>query len=241
MDVPDSVAWARSVATIARGTSSVRERRVRLFVLPSLPAVEAVRRELRGTGVEVGAQDLHWEDRGAYTGAVSGTDLYATGSRFVEVGHAERRHIFGEGDDVVRRKLAAAVRNGLTPVLCIGESESTGPDVAAQYCVAQLAAALAGVDPSIAPTAVVVAYEPEWAIGQPTAAPADHVRIVVQALKARLREEAWISHASVIYGGSAQRGTLSELGDTIDGLFLGRFAHDPTELARIIDEAAEVA
>ena len=123
LDVATTVDWARRVATIARGHSAVRGGDVRLFVMPSFPALAGVRAATAGTSVEVGAQNLHWEDRGPYTGEVSGADLREIGCTLVEVGHAERRCLFGEDDDTVRRKLAAAVRNGLTPVLCVGESD----------------------------------------------------------------------------------------------------------------------
>lgn len=238
LDIAETRAWARVVATIARGTAAVRDRSVRLFVLPSLPALDSVKRELAGTLVEVGAQDLHWVDRGAYTGAVSGTDLREIGCQLVEVGHAERRQVFGEDDDMVRGKLAAAIRNGLTPVLCIGEPQRTDAAEAALLCVAQLESALAGVAHPAAASELVLAYEPAWAIGQSTPAPADHIAVVTAALRERIAQETWLSASWVIYGGGAQRGLLRSLGQSVDGLFLGRFAHDPAELGYIIDEAA---
>lgn len=240
LDVAASAAWAKDVAEIARGTQAIQDRSIRLFVLPSLPALQVVENELLDSPVEVGAQDLHWADRGAYTGAVSGTDLRDVGCRLVEVGHAERRGLFGEDDDVVRLKLAAAIRNGLTPVLCIGESDELDAEEAARFCVDQLDSALSGVEPPAGPAELVVAYEPVWAIGQPRPAPAEHVRVVISALRSRLEEEDWISARWVIYGGGAQLGLLGELDGVADGLFLGRFAHDPVEFARIINEAAEL-
>lgn len=240
LDVARTREWARVVATIARGHAAVRSGAVRLFVLPSLPALPAVRDVLALTGVEVGAQDLHSVDRGPYTGAVSGTDLHDVGCRLVEVGHAERRHVFGETDEVVRDKLAAAFRNGLTPVLCVGEPVETTAEAAAAVCIDQLETALAGSSEVIDGAELIVAYEPEWAIGAASSASPEHVRAVVGELRRRLAGIDGLRSASVIYGGSAQRGTLASLGDGVDGLFLGRFAHDPAELARIIDEAAQV-
>lgn len=237
LDIPSSVRWARAVATIARGHRAVRDGAVRLFVLPSLPAIPGVQDALTGTAVDVGAQDLHWADRGAFTGAVSGTDLAEWGCRLVEVGHAERRTVFGEDDTVVRRKLAAAVRNGLIPVLCVGETETVSVEQAAATCLAQLRSALTDLA-AAERTDLIVAYEPAWAIGGRDAAPTSHVTAVVDALRGFLADDPRIADGSVIYGGSAQRGTLSELGPAVDGLFLGRFAHDPADLARIIDEAA---
>lgn len=207
-----------------------------MFVLPSVPALPAVRQALQGTGVAVGAQDLHWEDRGAFTGAISGADLAAISCAYVEVGHAERRSVFGEGEEVVRRKARAAVRNGLVPVLCVGEGEHLPPDAAIAVCRAQLADALREV-PDDARTEIVVAYEPVWAIGQAEPAPPEHVSAVCAALRESVRVDPRLVSGSVIYGGSAQTGTLTRLGHSVDGLFLGRFAHDPVSLARMMDEA----
>ncbi len=239
LDVAETTQWARKVATIARNNSAVREGRVRLFVMPSFPALTAVHTALAGTRVQLGAQNLHWEDRGPYTGEVSGADLRAVGCGLVEVGHAERRASFGESEDVVRDKLTAAVRNGLVPVLCIGEETQLGIVEAVAECAAQLRSALAGL-PAESRSEVIVAYEPVWAIGKKEPADAAHVRGVVAQLRNVLADDGRIPVFSVIYGGSAQRGTLNGLGGAVDGLFLGRFAHDTAELARVIDEAASL-
>lgn len=240
LDIASSRKWARGVAQVAAERRDTLGETVRLFALPSLPALDAVRSELAGTPVELGAQDLHWEDRGAYTGEVSGADLLDAGCTFVEVGHAERRAMFGETDEIVGRKLSAAIRNGLTPVLCIGELVEGSPEDAAAESCAQLTSALAALAPSVR-SDLVVAYEPVWAIGQANPAGAEHVARVTAALRSTLSSDARIASSWVIYGGSAQHGSLSELGDSVDGLFMGRFAHDPEELARVIDEAAEIA
>jgi len=244
LDIAQTTRWAHDVAAIARGHDAVRSGAVEMFALPSLPALPAVREALTGSDVAWGAQDLHWEDRGAFTGAISGADLAAVGCSVVEVGHAERRHVFGESDEVVRRKLEAAFRNGLTPVFCVGEQQEMSADAAAAECIAQLDAALDAALESADGTDLhpardlIVAYEPEWAIGRSQPASVEHVIAVAGALRARLDAESSLRSTRVIYGGSAQRGTLTALGDSVDGLFLGRFAHDPEDLAHIIDEAA---
>jgi triosephosphate isomerase len=240
-DIAATAEWAQAVAKIANEHPGVQAGRVRIFVLPSLPAVPLAQQALGGSGVQVGAQDLHWEDRGAFTGAVSGADLYEVGCRLVEVGHAERRQLFGEDEATVRAKLAAAVRNRLVPVLCIGEPEHVSPRVAAEVCVNQLDSALAGIAGHPPGTELIVAYEPVWAIGRSEPAAPDHVRYVAAALRSYLGEQTWLASSAVIYGGSAQRGSLTVLGPSVDGLFLGRFAHDPAELAAIIDEASNLS
>lgn len=237
LDIPTTVAWARVVATIARTHPAVRSGAVRLFVAPSLPAIPAVRNALLGTPVLIGAQNLHGDDRGAFTGEVSGADLAAIGCDFVEIGHAERRRFFGEDDTVVAAKVAAALRNGLVPLICIGEVEQGDSEAAVRECVDQLVGVLADV-PTDAAAEVVIAYEPVWAIGRSEPASAAHIRAVVAGIEAHLAADERVAQSSVIYGGSAKRGVLTDLGGDVDGLFLGRFAHDPVEFGRIIDEAA---
>lgn len=237
LDVAASAAWARGVAATAGRHPAVVDGSVQLVVLPSLPALHAVRAGLVGTPVEVGAQDLHWEDRGAFTGAVSGVDLRDVGCTFVEVGHAERRTLFGETEDIVALKLAAVVRSSMTPILCIGETEEGPIEYAVRTCAAQLASALNGLNGATS-SDLVVAYEPVWAIGRPRPAPPARVARVAAALRELLDQDARIAASWVIYGGSAQPGSLSELGDSVDGLFMGRFAHDPADLTRIVDEAS---
>lgn len=237
LDIAASAAWARASAQAVGRHPAVAAGRVRVFALPSLPALGEVRAAFGGTPVAVGAQDLHWAERGPFTGAVSGADLRAVGCSYVEVGHAERRALFGETDEVVARKLAAAVRAGLVPILCVGESHEVASDEAAALVRAQLIASLAELAADAA-CELVVAYEPEWAIGRPRPAPSEHIVEVVAAVRAALAADARVGRSWVIYGGSAQAGTLRELGGGVDGLFLGRFAHDPADFARIVDEAA---
>lgn len=235
LDPASTAAWAERVAATAGRHPAVADGTVRLFVLPSLPSLAAAMRAFTGTRIEVGAQDLWWADRGPYTGAVSGADLAALGCRYVEIGHAERRRWFGEGDHVIGRKLAAAVRNRLVPVLCIGEPEGA-EGRAVEECLERLDAVLAAADEPIGD--LVVAYEPKWAIGAERSASPEHVDAVCTALRTRLDGLGLPGTVDVIYGGSAGPGLLSRLGDRIDGLFLGRSAHDPVALASVLDEAA---
>lgn len=241
----ETASWSAAVATIARQHDAVVSGRVELFVLPSFPMIPAALAAFAGTAVGVGAQDLMWEDRGAFTGGVSGLDLRALGCRYAEVGHAERRAVFGEDDRIARLKLAAAVRAGLVPVFCVGERERTPPDDAARACIAQLAAALLNLPSGEAssteaaaedPVDLVVAYEPEWAIGAAQSAGPDHVRAVTSRLRDWLATAPGLGRTRVIYGGSAGPGLLPQLRGAADGLFLGRFGHDPAAVARVLDE-----
>ena len=207
---------------------------VELFVIPSFLAIPAALERFSGTSVTVGAQDLFWEDNGAFTGEISGVELAEVGVGVVEVGHAERRRLFGETEEVIALKTAAALRNGIAPVLCVGETVRGTPDEAAAFCLAQLSSAL-----EAAPAGrVIVAYEPVWAIGAPEPAPADYIREVTSWLRRALSALPGRDGSAVIYGGSAGPGLLTELGADVDGVFLGRFAHDVSALAAVLDEAA---
>ena len=229
--------WFDAVATRVRAHDAVQSGTVELFVTPTflqvLPALQA----FAGTPVRIGGQDVAATDTGAFTGEVSAAELAEVGASVAEIGHAERRRLFAETDEVVADKTAAALRAGLTPLLCIGETERQDPSAAADVAVAQLRAALADAPAS----AVIVAYEPVWAIGAAEPAPVAHIAGVAERLRAELDLLAGRDHSIAIYGGSAGRGLLTELGDSVDGLFLGRFAHDPDALAGVLDEAASLA
>jgi triosephosphate isomerase len=224
--------WFGRVAELARAHPAVRSCRVELFVVPSFVSIPAALDAFAGTGVLVGAQDLFWEDAGAFTGEVSGAELAELGIGVVEVGHAERRRLFGETDAMVALKTAAALRNGIAPVLCVGEANESSAASATEATLAQVRSALAGAPEG----RMIVAYEPVWAIRADRPAASGYIAEVCSALRA------WVSVArpgsSVIYGGSAGPGLLTELGDSVDGLFLGRFAHDVSALAAVLDEAA---
>lgn len=229
--------WFDEVATRVRAHGSVQSGDVELFITPTflqvLPAIAA----FAGTPVRIGGQDVAAADTGAFTGEVSAAELAEVGASIAEIGHAERRRLFAETDGVVAAKTAAAVRAGLTPLLCIGEAERRDPSEAAGVAVAQLRAALADAPAG----AVIVAYEPVWAIGAPEPAPHSHIRVVAAALRAAVEGDSARAGSAVIYGGAAGPGLLTALGDDVDGVFLGRFAHDPDALVAVLDEAAELA
>jgi len=230
--------WMRSVALIAQNHPAMQGGGVRLFVLPSFPTLAESRRILHDSGTHLGAQDLFWEDAGAYTGEVSGSMLAELGCRYVEVGHAERRRIFAESEAVVAAKTAAALHNRLTPVLCVGEHQNTTAQAAVASCLAEIRSALAQSDGDTGD--IVVAYEPQWAIGAQEPAEPSYIRAVCRGLKDVLGSLPGRQGSVVIYGGSAGPGLLPQLGNDVDGLFLGRFAHDPADLRRILDDAVTV-
>lgn len=233
----EALDWFARVAELVRGHDAVTSGAVGLFVIPTYPQLIPAIAAFADTPVRIGAQDVATDDSGPFTGEVSAVELAEIGVSLAEIGHAERRRLFGETDAVTAAKAAAALRNGLTPVLCIGEPERLDATDAAAATVAQLVVDLEG-----APAGpVIVAYEPVWAIGAPAPAPAAHITTVTLAIRAALDSDPDRAGSAVIYGGSAGPGLLTELGDTVDGLFLGRFAHDPAALVAVLDEAAALA
>ena len=227
----DSLDWVDRVhdllvaAPLSAGT--------RLFVVPSFPVIPAAVERLAPLGVIVGAQNVA-VSAGALTGEVSAGMLRELGVGIVEVGHAERRSVFQETDDVVRTKLAAVLAEGMTPLLCVGEPDEGDPVTAAAFCADQIASAIAGNESRLAE--VIVAYEPVWAIGAAEPAPVAHIVGVVAALRRALADRYATSVGQIIYGGSAGPGLLAML-PSVDGLFLGRFAHNPANLRIVLDEA----
>ncbi|KAG6004180.1 hypothetical protein E4U43_000789 [Claviceps pusilla] len=211
---------------------------VDIFLMPDFVALAETAGQIRdsGVGVWAGAQNCHWEDSGAYTGEVSASVLREVGVRIVEVGHAERRRIFGEDAEVVASKAAAVSRNGMIPLVCVGEQRKAHVGEAIEECRAQVE----GVLGAVASTAeVAIAYEPVWAIGATEPAGEEHVLRVVEGIRelecVRTREGV----TRIVYGGSAGPGLYARLKHGLDGLFLGRFGHDPASFVRTVREVAE--
>ncbi|MDI9891075.1 triose-phosphate isomerase family protein [Microbacterium sp. IEGM 1404] len=229
-----ALAWLNDVARIARETPAIASGAVRLVVVPTYLQIPAALAVFAGTDVRVGAQDVSAHPAGAFTGEITASELAEIGVAFAEIGHAERRRLFGETDAETAAKAAAALTAGLTPLLCLGETGRTAPEIAAETVVAQLHADLEGAPAG----AVTVAYEPVWAIGAESPASLAHIVPVARALRAALDALPERAGSAVVYGGSAGPGLLTDLGGAVDGLFLGRFAHDPAQLRRVLDEAA---
>ena len=205
-----------------------------LFVLPPAPAIQVARDALAGSAIGYGGQDVHPDDRGAHTGDVAAPMLADLGSRYAEIGHSERRRDHGETDALVAAKVRAALRWRLTPIVCVGETRQ-GPAAAAIPIVeAQLRGALGELAPD-ALEAIVVAYEPVWAIGEGAAAagPA-HVAAIHAAIDRWLADRG-ATVRRVLYGGSVDEANAADLLATpaVGGLFVGRAALDPRRFAAI--------
>lgn len=230
-------AWFDRVDEVLRAHAALADPGIDVFVIPTYLQLDDARAALDALGIAVGAQDVSAYGPGPYTGEVTAAELAESGVALAEVGHAERRRLFGETDEITAAKVAASVAAGLVPVLCIGETEQQDAASAVAATVAQLRRDLAD-----APAGrIVAAYEPVWAIGAADPAPTDHIVTVTRALTAALAADPSRDGSLVIYGGSAGPGLLTRLGDDVDGLFLGRFAHDPANLAAVLDEALALA
>lgn len=226
----DSKQWLAQIVTEAMASPEVRNGAVRVFVAPAFTLLEYAIGLCKDTPVSVGAQNCSEYDSGPFTGEVSPLHLSEMGVGLVEIGHAERRDLFGESEEVVAAKVAAVQRNGLVPLLCVGEVSRMDPEGAARACLEQIRSAQLPPD-------AIIAYEPVWAIGADQPAGGDHVKEVVSLLKEQLPPAAALT---VIYGGSAGPGLLPSLRPAVDGLFLGRFAHDPKNFAAVLAECKGV-
>jgi triosephosphate isomerase len=190
--------------------------------------------------IRVGVQNIHWEDKGAFTGELSAAMARDAGADLALVGHSERRHIFGDTDEQVGRKVAAAVRAGLVPVLCVGETleeREQGTDTAVQVVLRQLRAGIAGIEPH-ALQSTLFAYEPVWAIGTgKNATPSDASemhRVIRAELHTLLGERC--KAIPILYGGSVNRGNATALlnAQDVDGLLVGGASLDAEGWSSIV-------
>jgi len=214
---------------------------VQVVVAPPFTALRSVQTVIEADhlAIQLGAQDTYWELQGAFTGEVAAPMLAKLSVRFVIVGHSERRQHFGETDAMVQRKTRAVIEAGMSPIVCVGETlDERQAGMTEERVTAQLTAAVAGIDASLA-ARVVVAYEPVWAIGSGhTAFPAD-----AGAMASRLRAvltQRWGGESSsttrILYGGSVNPGNIAGFMqiDGINGALVGGASLDPDTFAAII-------
>jgi triosephosphate isomerase len=190
----------------------------------------------------LGAQNVHWEASGAYTGEISPGMLAKLGVAYVIVGHSERRELFGETDDMVARKVAAVFAAGMTPIMCVGETlDEREAGSTESKVLGQLRAGLAGLNPEQI-ARMVVAYEPIWAIGTGRNATPDDAQTVCRAIRGALIADHGAPAGAgvrVQYGGSVKAANAGEIlaQPDVDGALVGGASLDPTEFAQIIAAA----
>ena len=230
-------AEARAFAEALKSSAFAGTAKAQPFVIPPFPYIAEVADILSGTQVKVGAQNMHWETQGAWTGEVSPLMVKDCGATIVELGHSERRTHFGETDETVAKKVAAAVKHGLTALVCIGDTRSEyEAGATADVLAKQTRYALRDVGKA-ALGQVIIAYEPVWSIGEggipadPDFANEQHGKL--KALTAEIVGEP----LPILYGGSVNPQNccgLAAMSD-IDGLFIGRSAWDAAGFIGILD------
>jgi len=226
---------ARAYFKTFRSRYNRHEGREAWFFPPAVSLEAAAQAARERPDLLVGAQDIHWEPKGAYTGAVSAPLAVQAGARATLVGHSERRHLFGETDEDTKKKVAAAFAAGLVPVLCVGE---TLAEREAGHTLAvvnrQLAGAVGGLD-GAALARVIIAYEPVWAIGTGRNATPQDAAAVHREIRDWLRGRG-ASRVRVLYGGSVNLKNIAELlaERELDGVLVGGASLDPEAWAQLV-------
>ena len=212
---------------------------VDIVLCPPFTALQEVGRFVAGTALELGAQNMHWEPRGPFTGEVAAPMLWELGCTYVILGHSERRAHFGETDEMVRRKVAAAFANELIPILCVGETLEERDAGRTEAVVArQLRAGVEGIGLDEA-AALVVAYEPVWAIGTGRPATGQEGNRMAGLIRGWLAEwfgEAAAAQTRVLYGGSLTPDNAAEFftQPEVDGGLVGGASLEAESFARIV-------
>jgi triosephosphate isomerase len=224
---------ARRVADASRGLADVD-----VALVPPFTALSTVASAIRGSSVLLGAQDMHWEEKGAFTGEISPPMLKDVGCRYVLVAHSERRQLFGETDRSANRKVLAALAYDLVPILCVGESDAER-DRGVTFVVVdrQVKEGLKDVAESQLEK-LVIAYEPIWAIGTgrtATPAQAEEVHQSIRGQLAKLFGSPAASRVRILYGGSVKPDNVDDLmaEADIDGALVGGASLDASSFTRI--------
>jgi L-erythrulose 1-phosphate isomerase len=222
-----TLAEARVFAEALAAADGARDDRIQRFVVPSFTAVREVKAILSNTSVKVGAQNMHWAAEGAWTGEISPTMLKDCGLDLVELGHSERRGDFGETDETVGLKTEAAVRHGLVPLICIGETlAERESDRARAVLETQARGALSRLNDQQKTAPILFAYEPVWAIGVSGVPATSDYADARQSEIAAVAADVLGRRVPCLYGGSVNANNCEELiaCPHVDGLFIGRSA-----------------
>jgi len=239
MDSQTGVALARAVA---EGAADLAGGSVTVAVIPPFVYLPSVGQTVSSSNVALGAQDVYFEEKGAFTGEISPAMLKDVGCTYVLCGHSERRHVLGEGDEIVNKKLLAGLAGGLLPILCVGELlEERDAGQTEQVVERQVRAGLAGVDAEKM-AAVTIAYEPVWAIGTgrtATCEQAQEVHAFIRKLLGEMYDGALAAEVRIQYGGSVKPDNASELMNEpdVDGCLVGGASLKAEDFVKIIQAA----
>lgn len=239
-----TVAEARElVSTISPKLGEIAN--VEKVLCPPFIAIPALYESLKDSGIGLGAQNLYWEEKGAFTGEVS-PGMVKEFCKYVIIGHSERRTYFGETDETVNRKVSAAIKAGLTPIICVGETlDQYESGLTSEVVRRQIKVGLAGMDPvdPAGPRRIIVAYEPVWAIGTGKASSGEnanqvHAQVIRPALSDLFGDEIARS-IRIQYGGSVTASNAAEFfaQPEIDGALVGGASLKPDEFVAITKAA----
>ncbi|HEY2151486.1 MAG TPA: triose-phosphate isomerase [Vicinamibacterales bacterium] len=239
--VHEAVSFVRDLHALVKDVSGVD-----IVVAPVFTALHPVAEALRGTNIAVSAQDVYFEREGAFTGEVSPAMVKEAGAPYVIVGHSERRRLFGESDAIVNRKVLAAIAAGLTPIVCIGETlEERERDETFAVLDRQIKDGLEHVSP-VQVAALVIAYEPVWAIGTGRTATAAQAGEAHAHIRKRLRQ--WLGADAadgcrVIYGGSVKSDNIREIisEPDVDGALVGGASLEVRSFGEIVTKSRQPA
>jgi triosephosphate isomerase len=236
------MAEAEAFARTFLGLTSAVEAR-RLWFFPPAVSIAALAQAMKGRNdVTVGAQNVHWEPKGPYTGGISIPMVVEAGARLTLVGHSERRHLFGETDEQVARKTKAALSAGITPLVCVGETlaERDGGRTE-QIIVRQLGAVLQVLETTDW-SKVVLAYEPVWAIGTGKNATPDDAAQIHELIRMELGRKGVSIRVPILYGGSVNAGNVASLltRPQLDGVLVGGASLQAEGWAELIERGSKV-
>jgi len=235
--VPEAL---KLVTAVSRGVKEISGN-VEVVVIPPFTSLYSVGVFIQEFDwMSLGAQDMFWEDSGPYTGEISGALLKDVGCSYVVVGHSERRAIFGETDEAINKKVMAALRNELIPIICVGETlEERERGRHFEVVEQQLKKCLFGLSSKEA-SGVVIAYEPVWAIGtgkNASAKDAEDMHHFMRNLLEKVFDAPTAADIRIIYGGSVKKGNVSSImsGKNVDGVLVGGASLNGEEFVGIID------
>jgi triosephosphate isomerase len=211
-----------------------------IVICPTFPALAAAVETARGSNIRIGAQNLHWEDEGAFTGEVSAPMIQAVGCNHVIIGHSERRQFFGETDATVNKRLFAALKAGLTPIVCVGETlDQRDRGATEAVLIQQIEGGLASLTRNDF-SRIIIAYEPVWAIGTgrvATPETAAEAHAVIRGKAARQFGLELAENVRILYGGSVKPDNVEGLmaRPEIDGALVGGASLKPDSFAAIVN------
>jgi len=224
----DPAASRALVQSLLELVSDVKDREI--IVIPPFTSLPHVSEIIRNSRVKLGAQNMHWERSGAYTGEISGLFLKSLGCEYVVIGHSERRHIMGETDEVINKKLKTALEIGLVSIFCVGETEKEREEGKTEEIISrQLKEGLSDIENEV--HKIIFAYEPVWAIGTGKTATPQQAVEVHKFIRTQVKK-----NITILYGGSVKPESINSLmaEKEINGVLVGGASLKPDSFARIV-------